>query len=370
VLLEKSVNLNNSFISSIIQKGCKMLNNAKNQSNLFLSICIPSYNRPIQLRRLLDSIQIDNYISDYEIIIAEDYSPNRELIVSTVDSFRIKFKNKIRLILNETNLGYDSNLRNLIRESLGDYVIFMGDDDVFVEDKIDGFLIFLKQNQNLSYVLTSHLVLSDTNEKYSIHRYFKGNHFFEPSVNSVVTLFRKSVFISGFTFNRKLFNDFNNNSLDGTLLFQLYILAVLISRHSSAYYDDTIIARYRDNVPYFGSSEVEKDLYVPGEVSVKNSVNFMKSYIKLLDYLKESVNLDIKKEILLDMSKYSYPILSIQRKRGVKEFIYYSMQLKSLGYGKSFFFYLYFVSLLLLGEKICDFVIDYLKNRLNVTPKL
>ena len=56
-----------------------------------LSICIPSYNRPDELLRLLTSIDAkdDNNI---EIVIREDCSPKREEIRNVVNTYASRSK--------------------------------------------------------------------------------------------------------------------------------------------------------------------------------------------------------------------------------------------------------------------------------------
>ena len=53
-------------------------------SQPFLSICIPSYNRAQFLKPLLDSIICQTY-QNFEIIICEDLSPQREEIKNIID---------------------------------------------------------------------------------------------------------------------------------------------------------------------------------------------------------------------------------------------------------------------------------------------
>lgn len=335
-----------------------------------ISICIPSFNRPEQLERLINSIELENLKIDYEILIGEDNSPSRKQIVKIIESRICRYNNHIRLLLNEKNLGYDGNLRNLIRQAKGDFIIFMGDDDVFIKGKIRSFVEFIKTNNSLSYVLTGHHVRSNLDDSFVTHRYFRGNQYFSPSTKTAITLFRKSVFISGFTFKRELFQDFDNNYLDGTLLFQLYVLTLLVTQYPSAYYDDAIVARYKENEPLFGFSESEKSLYVPGTTTVNNSINFMMSYIKLLDYIRDHKNIDIKDSVIEDISKYSYPILSIQRNKGLIEFIKYAYKIRELGYGRTIHFYIYSLSLIILGEKSTDKLINLIKRIMGVTPSL
>ena len=69
----------------------------------FLSICIPSYNRPFQLSNLLKSI--DPSVFDViEVVICEDNSPTRAQIVDVVDKYSASNRIQCKLFLNEINL--------------------------------------------------------------------------------------------------------------------------------------------------------------------------------------------------------------------------------------------------------------------------
>jgi len=49
------------------------------------------------------------------------------------------------------------------------------------------------------------------------------------------------------------------------------------------------------------------------------------------------------------MSKYSYPVLAIQRNKGRKQFNEYARELAKLGFNKSIYFYIYYWSLFCLA---------------------
>src|SRR3972149_9647503 len=95
-----------------------------------LSICIPSYNRPGQISDLLFSIDCDP--EHVEVVVCEDRSPQREQIRSAVELFTGQSPYKLRYFENKENLGYDGNLRRLVELATGRFVMFMGDDDLFV----------------------------------------------------------------------------------------------------------------------------------------------------------------------------------------------------------------------------------------------
>ncbi|MGC4389066.1 hypothetical protein ABXW34_24790, partial [Streptococcus suis] len=66
--------------------------------------------------------------------------------------------------------------------------------------------------------------LDGSSEKF---RYFEKDCFFNKGEQAYLTLFRKSTFISGFTFQRELALDTLTERFDSTLLYQLYIVAEL-----------------------------------------------------------------------------------------------------------------------------------------------
>jgi glycosyltransferase involved in cell wall biosynthesis len=338
----------------------------KNRDPL-VSICIPSYNRPVELLRLLNSIDLDFEDENFEVVIAEDYSPQREAIEKLVYNLPDSKRNKIRLVLNQSNLGYDANLRNLISNSIGEYIIFMGDDDVFNPNELNDYLDFLRSNCHLGYILCSHKVYDYKNT--TVHKYFNETKEFNPSESTLIVLFRKSVLISGFTFKRTYFLNNDEGDLDGTLLFQLYILANIVILHPSAYYNKNLVTNIVGGVPYFGVSNSEKELYDSGEISVRNSLNFMKSYLKILNFIDFKLNILVKDEILVDISKYSYPILSIQRNKSFSIFVEYAMELKKMGFAKTIHFYIYFISLLIIGKNNSDTVLRWLRKKLGTIPQ-
>src|SRR6266542_3876798 len=88
------------------------------------SVCIPAYNRARHLRTLLDSI-FEQDFSDYEIVICEDKSREREPIASIVREYQSRYPDMLRYWENDTNLGYDANIRNLVEKASGKFCFFM-----------------------------------------------------------------------------------------------------------------------------------------------------------------------------------------------------------------------------------------------------
>jgi glycosyltransferase involved in cell wall biosynthesis len=95
---------------------------------MFLSICIPTYNRSVLLRQTLDVLLPQISIADeIEVIISDNASPDdtRDVVAALLP------KNPfIRYIRNETNIGADDNAMECLRAAEGDYVWFCSDDDI------------------------------------------------------------------------------------------------------------------------------------------------------------------------------------------------------------------------------------------------
>lgn len=336
--------------------------------NVLLSICIPSYNRPIELARLLNSIDIQKR-QKIEIVICEDHAPARHEVGEKVNYFIEENKYNVRYIENEVNMGYDKNLRECIKNASGKWIIYMGDDDLFVPGTMDAYLEFLEQHDELGYVLRAYRALHEdgTVEQF---KYYEETCYFPAGFETYMKLFRKSVFISGFTFRREYALENMTERFDGTLLYQLYILAEICMKYPAAYYGIPITQSIDGGTPYFGNSESEKRLYTPGTITVDNSINFMKNFFVITNYMDEKYNISSTDYVKRDISKYAYPVLSIQRKNGRRSFVNYHYRLRALGIAVTPYYYIYYFALYLFGEKFCDKIIRNIKKLMGRTPKL
>ncbi len=334
-----------------------------------ISICIPSYNRPKELKRLLESID-STQTGLIQVVICEDKSPKREEVREIVSGFQKLSKYAVKYIENEINLGYDRNLKALIQNADGEYIMFMGDDDMYISGALDKYIDFLKTNRDCGYVLRSYRnIYKDGSIEY--FRYFNDSKRFEASVETYINLFDKSVFISGFCIKREYALPFLTDKLDGSLLFQLYLLAEVCIRYPSVYCDIPLTqALIGDAIPMFGSSETEKDLYTPGTITIENSVNFLKKYFEVIEYIDKNNNINALPIIKKNMSKYSYPSLSIQREKGRKEYNRYISELRKIGFDSSVYFEIYNIGLLIFGKKRCDKIIRLIKRILGRRPNL
>lgn len=337
---------------------------------MLISICIPSYNRPVELLRLLESIDCNK--DKIEVVICEDKAPLRLEVSKNVEAFIKSTFYKVNYIENLTNLGYDANIRKLIEVASGDFVLFMGDDDRFYPGALDKFINFLENNSNFGYILRSYYG-EHLDGKLEVFKYFKNTQKIKHSLINSAFLFKRTVSIAGVTFNRKAALDFSTNIFDGSLLYQLYLVLEISYSNDSIYCDIpiAIVAQtFRLDKPQFGASSSESK-FTAGKVTPENSIAFTKGFFEISNYFDEKHNTNISELIRKDLSKYSYPILSIQRKNGAINFLKYMIRLgRETKINNSVYYYIYGFLLLVFGEKFCDNGIIFIKKTLGFTPKL
>lgn len=335
-----------------------------------ISVCIPAYNRASVLSDLLESILTQDF-QDYEIVINEDNSPERLQIREIVESYSVTYPNRIKYFENEINFGYDKNLRYLIERSSGDYCLFMGNDDLMATGALKEVFECVSKYPNIGVYLRSFAAFDgDKDNVVQLFRYFDREIFFPAGKNTIVTFFKRCVVIPGVTINRQAALSFATSKFDGTLLYQIYLIANILVEWNGVF-SPQIVTLYRNGgVPDFGNSESEKGKFVPQTRTIESSVNFMQGMLNIANDVQKTRNVDIYNAILKDLSNYSYPILAVQANNSLKHFFKYYCALIKLGFGRQFLFHLYFFLILTLGVKRMDFLIGWLKKSLGYTPSL
>lgn len=341
-----------------------------NNQRPYFSVCVPAYNRSALLPHLLDSVfkQDEN---DFEVIICENFSKERNQIKEIVSQYSHQHPNKIKYFENKTNLGYDGNFRELIEKSSGKYCFFLGNDDLMAEGALKHVRKLTEQNSNIGFVLRSYATFdSSVSQIDQIFRYFNEVRFFEPSVDSIVTCFKRSVVICGLVFERDIAQKFKTEEYDGTLLYQQHLVCEIL-KSKNAIYSPQVLAYYRNGgVPEFGNSQKERGLHTPGQQTPESSIHFMKGMLSIAKSKSVGQYSELFKLIVKDLSNYSYPFIAIQSKQKKSVFFKYYVNLFKVGFGQGLLFHIYFWALFVFGQKKCDFIIKQIKSNLGYTPKL
>lgn len=122
-----------------------------------VSIILTVYNKPEWLRECIDSV-INQTYSNWELIIMEDNSPNKE-VIDIINSY-----NDSRIIKYFSGIGEDeryltaryATLINIgFRLTTGEYITYLVDDDVYYKDRLQILVDYMDNNPDHQVVYHS-----------------------------------------------------------------------------------------------------------------------------------------------------------------------------------------------------------------------
>lgn len=334
------------------------------------SVCIPAYNRAALLPQLLESVLAQDF-AYFEVVINEDGSPERQLIREVVAQYSALYPNKIRYFENEKNLGYDANLRSLVERAQGEYCLFMGNDDLMCPCALQIIADSISRHPKVGVFLRSFAAFEGTPQNIvQTFKYFDRELFFPAGAKTISTFYKRSVVIPGVTFHREAALKFATDKFDGSLLYQIYLIANILVEWNGVFSPE-IVAWYRNGgTPDFGNSAAEKGTFVPQTRTPESSVSFMRGMLDIARYVEDTRHVEIYRSILKDLSNYSFPLFYFQADKPLGVFFKYYLSLIKLGFGKQVLFHVYFFAILLLGTQRMDQIIAWIKRRLGHTPNL
>lgn len=145
-----------------------------------LSICLPTYNRSEkaikQLMFLENELKKLGNKSDIEIIVSD----NNSKFIDANNLKKFLEKKEIKLNYNSRNLGLVGNLKKLLDLSKGDYIWFVGDDDILEDGILESIYIKLEDN---NFIFINHDAFRDTKEnvvmKSALPKYLKEQNIIE-----------------------------------------------------------------------------------------------------------------------------------------------------------------------------------------------
>lgn len=97
-----------------------------------IAIVMATYNGEKYVREQIDSILASNY-QDIELFIYDDGS--KDDTVSILREYEQRYREKLHIYQNETNLGHLMNFMRALSETTADYVMFSDQDDVWNSNK-------------------------------------------------------------------------------------------------------------------------------------------------------------------------------------------------------------------------------------------
>ncbi|MBP2657831.1 MAG: hypothetical protein H6Q69_863 [Firmicutes bacterium] len=118
----------------------------QNQSTK-VSVILPTYNRPIMLKRAIESVLNQTY-QNIEVIVVDDNGPGTSARDETQVLMHQYFSNKKVVYIKHDKNRNGAAARNTgIRAAKGQFISFLDDDDFYFQAKIEKEVLFLKKTK-------------------------------------------------------------------------------------------------------------------------------------------------------------------------------------------------------------------------------
>jgi glycosyltransferase involved in cell wall biosynthesis/SAM-dependent methyltransferase len=241
-----------------------------------VSVIIPSFNHGLYLLDALESIWKQNYPATEIIIVDDGSTDNTRDILKGIPGIKYIY---------QTNQGLSAARNTGIKNSNGDFFVFLDADDWLLPGAIDINISYLAQNETLAFVSGAHeWVTVDDGKSIDIVREFNGDHYLHLLEGNYIGM-HATVMYRRWVFGHFLFDETLKACED-------YDLYLKIARKFPVSHHTRKIAAYRihntnmsSNIPMMLSNALQVlerqkgNLQTPGEKQAyKNGRKFWKEY--------------------------------------------------------------------------------------------
>ncbi len=336
-----------------------------------LSVCIPAYNRPAELRELLDSVLAQSY-PHYDVVICEDHSPQRAEIRAVVEEYQPRFDGRIRYFENPANLGYDANYRNLIRRATGDYCFIMGNDDIVAPGAFATVADVIRRTPNVGVILRSIAYFYGRPEDFfTIARYSADELRLPPGLDTIVQFYRRTAILSGLVVHRGEALAHETDQFDGTLYYQFHVAASVLWQRPGVIVPE-VLAYYREGQrKEFGTSPTERGRFTPGDAhNITEALRLIESALVIAGGFDAEHGTNLRARVLRDFARYSYRTFAHHGEQSRAEYAQLYRGLARFGYWRYPLFHVWALAVAAVGPRRLERVVYGVRRRLGYTPTL
>ncbi|SMC40750.1 glycosyltransferase family 2 protein [Moheibacter sediminis] len=198
-----------------------------------VSVAMLTYGHENYIKKAIDSVLMQQTSFLVHLVIADDFSPDNTRQI--IQEYQRKFPDKIKLILQNKNIGAQENNKDLFANLTGKYIAALEGDDYWTDPlKLQKQVTFLEENEDYSIhsalAKTSHgdIIGNKIKNTFTIDDFFTNNHLITCTV-----LFRNTK-INSEWFKDVFFGDW-----------MLYLNILFFHKNTKAYCDNHVYAFYR-----------------------------------------------------------------------------------------------------------------------------
>lgn len=284
-----------------------------------VSVCLITYNHEKYIAQAIEGVLMQETDYKWELVIADDFSTDNTRTILL--SYKEKYPEKIKLILQEKNVGANTNWIDLLSYPSSKYIAYFEGDDYWVDKKkLQKQVTFLESHADYGLVHTNYKKLHQhtqqfeqvkvnipqTNDIYN-HLLTKGN-----IIGTLTTCFRRDLFIR----YQNEIDPFNKEWKLGDLPLWIYF-----AKHAKVKYIDDVTCVYRV-LDESGSKSKDINKLITFEKSVMD--------VKLFFSQNLSDNKLIESEFLYKKIRILYESKSISKIAFMKAYLDFSKKNKDI----------------------------------------
>lgn len=130
----------------------------KKNKEILVSVCVPVYNGENTIEETVKSIIVQTY-KNIEIIVVDNCSTD-----STVSILRNINDERLKIYVNDSNLGMAGNWNQCLKYVNGEYVHFVCADDLLYPECISRKVDMLRRNDNVSMVISASELINENGD--------------------------------------------------------------------------------------------------------------------------------------------------------------------------------------------------------------
>ena len=209
-------------------------------NNPILSICIPTFQRAIGLKKALDSISLleDNTL---EIVVSNNASTDHTDKIISLNEKKIATYNE-----NTENIGCNLNTIKVASLASGRYFMFLSDEDTVDMSGITALISFLKLNPTISVIYSS--IFDLPSDKY--YKYYYDTKIYKDSKEKIRHFLFEHAYLSGLCIKSQMVDfkkveNFQKQHTDYPYPHQLMVLMAMTTG-DCAVFNNRVINRGKD----------------------------------------------------------------------------------------------------------------------------
>ena len=216
-----------------------------------VSVCMTTYNGEKYIYKQIESI-LNQLEENDEVIICDDGSSDSTIgIISSFEDSRIK------VVINDENLGFSRNFTKCISLAQGDFIFLSDHDDIWLPDKVRKYLEIFEGKSDVVSIM-SNMEIIDENDLVTNPRFLNltsgyGNRFYR-----VVKNFAKSTYYGcSIAFRKEL----KSKILPLPFHFDTWI-GLISDMYGRCYHLDEVTMQYRRHSNNFSTGKTSKLLII------------------------------------------------------------------------------------------------------------